>query len=69
MAPDPSGPEKEKIQVILLRRKTLLRHLCIIILALTFFASGSVLAGSSYGEQRLLLFYSNDVLGETEPCG
>ena len=21
------------------------------------------------GEQSLLLFYSNDVLGETEPCG
>jgi hypothetical protein len=21
------------------------------------------------GEQNLLLFYSNDVMGETEPCG
>jgi len=24
---------------------------------------------SESGEQNLLLFYSNDVIGETEPCG
>lgn len=40
----------------------------IVVLGLT--ASGiqaAVVADS--GEQNLLLFYSNDVIGETEPCG
>ncbi len=47
-----------------------MRHLCILIVFLTLLMSGSVQAGSSYEDtQNLLLFYSNDVLGETEPCG
>ena len=47
-----------------------MRRLIILILLLTLIQSGSTLAGSAPGgEQNILLFYSNDVLGETEPCG
>ncbi len=48
-----------------------MRHsVLIFIVVLCLTASGieaAVVAES--GEQNLLLFYSNDVIGETEPCG
>jgi len=40
----------------------------LLILSITplgIYAAGTTIAG----EQNLLLFYSNDVMGETEPCG
>ena len=48
-----------------------MRSLLILMLLLGFAASGPATAGdgSGGGEQNLLVFYSNDVLGETEPCG
>lgn len=47
-----------------------MRRLIILILFLSLIPSGSTMAGSAIpGKQELLLFYSNDVLGETEPCG
>ena len=47
-----------------------MRRLIILILFLSLIPSGSTIAGSTgAGEHNLLLFYSNDVLGETEPCG
>jgi hypothetical protein len=47
-----------------------MRRLIILILLLGLIPSESILAGSAIaGDQNLLLFYSNDVLGETEPCG
>ena len=47
-----------------------MRRLIILIIFLSLIPSGSTIAGSKdAGEQKLLLFYSNDVLGETEPCG
>ena len=45
-----------------------MRRLIILILFLGLIPSGSTIAGSTgVGEHNLLLFYSNDVLGETEP--
>jgi len=47
-----------------------MRRLIIFILFLSLVPSGSTIAGSTVaGEHNLLLFYSNDVIGETEPCG
>ena len=47
-----------------------MRRLIILILFLSLIPSGSTIAGSAFaGEHNLLLFYSNDVIGETEPCG
>jgi hypothetical protein len=47
-----------------------MRRLVILILFLILIPSWSTIAVSSVpGDQELLLFYSNDVLGETEPCG
>jgi hypothetical protein len=47
-----------------------MRRLIILILFLSLIPSGSTIAGSTVsGEHNLLLFYSNDVIGETEPCG
>ena len=47
-----------------------MRRLIIRILFLSLIQSGSTIAGSTVaGEHNLLLFYSNDVIGETEPCG
>ena len=47
-----------------------MKPLIILILLLSLIPSGSSLGGSSvYAKQEVLLFYSNDVLGETEPCG
>jgi len=41
-----------------------------LIIFLCLFASGIHAAGANIdGEQNLLIFYSNDVVGETEPCG
>jgi hypothetical protein len=45
-------------------------RLLILILILNLIPSGIFAADASVtGEQNLLLFYSNDVIGETEPCG
>ena len=47
-----------------------MRRVIILILFLSLIPSGSTIAGSSVPDkQEFLLFYSNDVLGETEPCG
>jgi len=47
-----------------------MRRLCLLIVMLCLTTSGSYAAGNALaGEQDLLLFYSNDVIGETEPCG
>ncbi len=47
-----------------------MRRLFILILFLSLAASGIHAAEeSATGEQNLLIFYSNDVIGETEPCG
>jgi len=47
-----------------------MRRLIILIMFLSLIPSGFTKAGSSIpGKQELLIFYSNDVLGETEPCG
>ena len=47
-----------------------MRRLIILILFLGLVPSGSTIASSTVnGEHNLLLFYSNDVIGETEPCG
>ncbi len=47
-----------------------MRLLFILIALLSLIATGLTTsnAGGS-GEQDLLIFYSNDVIGETEPCG
>jgi hypothetical protein len=47
-----------------------MRSVTILFLLYCIFAAGLALPGSPRAaEQKLLLFYSNDVLGETEPCG
>ena len=47
-----------------------MRRLIILIVFLSLIPSGSTIADSAgTGKQNLLLFYSNDVIGETEPCG
>jgi len=40
----------------------------IVLLSLSATVLTTALADVS-GEQNLLIFYSNDVIGETEPCG
>jgi hypothetical protein len=45
-------------------------RLLMLIIILSLIPSGIYAGGTSVaGEQNLLLFYSNDVTGETEPCG
>lgn len=45
-------------------------RLFMLLLILSLTPSGIYAAGTTIaGEQNLLLFYSNDVIGETEPCG
>jgi len=45
-------------------------RLLVLILMLSLMPAGIFVADASVtGEQNLLLFYSNDVTGETEPCG
>jgi len=47
-----------------------MRPLFIIVLLLGLTASGIQAADlADPGEQDLLIFYSNDVMGETDPCG
>jgi len=47
-----------------------MRRLIFLIIFLSLIPSGSTMAAPSVPDkQELLLFYSNDVLGETEPCG
>ena len=47
-----------------------MRPLFILILVLSLTATGLITANAEVsGEQNLLIFYSNDVIGETEPCG
>jgi len=47
-----------------------MRRLFMLILLLGLIVSGIYTAAAGVaGEQDILIFYSNDVLGETEPCG
>lgn len=47
-----------------------MKRLLILLLFLTVIPTYTVLAKSDFtGGQKFLLFYSNDVAGETEPCG
>jgi hypothetical protein len=47
-----------------------MRRFIFLILFLSLILPGSTLADSTaVGEHNILLFYSNDVIGETEPCG
>ena len=47
-----------------------MRPLFIIIVLLSLTATVLATATADVnGEQNLLIFYSNDVIGETEPCG
>ena len=47
-----------------------MRLLFMLIVFLCLIASGIYTpVTSAAGEQNLLIFYSNDVAGETEPCG
>jgi len=47
-----------------------MRRLLMVILLLSLVAPGINSAEANVaGEQNLLIFYSNDVVGETEPCG
>jgi hypothetical protein len=47
-----------------------MRRLFRLIFLLNLAASGVYAAAAPVaGEQNLLIFYSNDVAGETEPCG
>ena len=47
-----------------------MRYLFMLIILLYLIASGIYSADAkNAGEQNLLIFYSNDVIGETEPCG
>ena len=47
-----------------------MRSFFILIILLSLTATGLITANAEVsGEQNLLIFYSNDVIGETEPCG
>jgi hypothetical protein len=47
-----------------------MRRFVILFFLQCLFAAGLTLPGTPQAaQQNLLLFYSNDVLGETEPCG
>jgi hypothetical protein len=47
-----------------------MKRLLILIFFLVFFPGHAVPANSPViGGQKFLLFYSNDINGETEPCG
>jgi hypothetical protein len=49
-----------------------MRPLCLLIVLLSLTASEipvTAARAAAASEQNLLLFYSNDVIGETEPCG
>jgi len=47
-----------------------MRNVLMFIIMLSLIAGGIYRAGAAVApEQTFLLFYSNDVAGETEPCG
>ncbi len=47
-----------------------MKRLFMLLLILILIPAGINAGGITVaGEQNLLLFYSNDVMGETEPCG
>jgi len=47
-----------------------MKHLFMLIVMTGLLAAGIVAADTTVDpEQNLLLIYSNDVVGETEPCG
>lgn len=47
-----------------------MRSLFLLISLLSLFVSGIYTACATIsGAENLLIFYSNDVIGETEPCG
>lgn len=47
-----------------------MRRIFMLIIMLSLTASGIYAAAATVtDEQNLLIFYSNDVIGETEPCG
>jgi hypothetical protein len=48
-----------------------MRHPFIMLIILLSLIASKIQAAdiADSGEQNLLLFYSNDVIGETEPCG
>jgi len=41
----------------------------LMLLVLFYLTISGINAAFASGEQNLLVFYSNDVIGETEPCG
>ena len=48
-----------------------MRHPVIMLVVILSLIAAEIQAAdlADSGEQNLLLFYSNDVIGETEPCG
>jgi hypothetical protein len=48
-----------------------MRHPVIMLIVILSLIAAEIKAAeiADSGEQNLLLFYSNDVMGETEPCG
>jgi hypothetical protein len=70
MAPDSAESKKIKTTINTGRQEPMKRLLLLFVLlcllpAPTITAGG----GKTAGGEDLLLFYSNDVAGETEPCG
>jgi len=74
MAPDPKNAQKQKITGNYYgnnhRRQSPMRHLLMFVLLSSLIAPGIQAANMTVsGEQDLIIFYSNDVIGETDPCG
>jgi len=70
MAPDFKGTQKQITPLIHDKGSLLMKHLFMLIVMTGLLAAGIVAADTTVDpEQNLLLIYSNDVVGETEPCG
>jgi len=70
MAPDFKGTQKKITSLIHDKGSLLMKHLFMLIVMAGLLAAGIVAADTTVDpEQNLLLIYSNDVVGETEPCG
>jgi len=74
MARNFKGPKKTIITQlieILAIGYAMLKHFSVILFVLSLLIVPEARAADTVisGEQELLLFYSNDVVGETDPCG
>jgi hypothetical protein len=70
MAADTERAERKIIHAIQHWRNFIMKYLRIILFLQVLFSLSLTMPDlPDAAQQNLLLFYSNDVIGETEPCG